>query len=128
MEKKENIVKLVKATPIELRCSLNGVMDDLCYTLDNLTTIHDDAEETDMLKYSSSVTLSELASSDFLMRSHLRYKKYMKYIKFHRTFHGEMILFLISDFLASCHTPSLMLAAKCVSIDMHIICAMEDLN
>lgn len=120
MEKKENIVKLVKATPIELRCSLNGVMDDLCDTLEKLTPL-DGYEETDLLKYSSSLTLNELASSDYLMKSGNRYKKYLKYANGDfSNYYGEVILFLISDFLATCHTPSLLLASKCVSIDLHI--------
>jgi hypothetical protein len=102
-------------------------MDDLCDLFENSNHLSDPTEEYKILSYSSSISLQELAKSDFLRNSVHRYKKYLKYsnLSVFSDYHAEIILFLISDFLAS-NTFDLLRAAKAVSIDTHIKRLVDD--
>lgn len=95
-------------------------MDDLCNSLKNLTPLHDPEQAYDELKFSSSMTLEELANSEFLHESFNRYKKYINFKNTH-------IQPLIWDFIYSRNKVSnFVLALKCKNIDLEILYALEN--
>lgn len=98
-------------------------MEDLCNSLENLTPLHDPYQAYDELKFSSSISLQELANSQFLQESFNRYVKYQKYVNFKDTHIEPLIL----DFIYSKNQVSnLILAAKCKNIDKEILYALEN--
>lgn len=105
-------------------------MDEICDMMENSNQLSDCSEEYELLSYSSSIPLQELAKSAFLRNSVHRYKNnYLKYsnLSIFPEYKAEIICFLISDFLAS-NTFDLLRAAKCVSIDIHIKNLIDDLH
>ena len=103
-------------------------MDDLCYIMENTNPLSDSNEEYNRLHYSSSISLQELADSMYLRQTVHRYQQYLKYCDFFcfSEYHTEVILFLINDFLAGTEF-DLLRAAKCVSIDTHMIRLIDDM-
>ena len=104
-------------------------MDELCNSMENLIPVHDPPEEYRILKLSRTIPLADLSKDSFLQQSFGRYRKYLKYINFMQfsQYDGELIIFLINDFLQYEHTdhPRMFLAAKCVVIDTYILDYLE---
>jgi hypothetical protein len=97
-------------------------MDDLCDSFDGFRPLHDTQEEYRLLQISRNMSIEELAGSDFLKKSFNRFKRYSKYINFHKYFTGELVYFLIQEFLQHQNVPynSIYLACKCIVIDSYI--------
>ena len=99
-------------------------MEDLCNKMSGMIPVHDPFDEYNELSFSKSISLVNLATSDFLVKTFNRYRKYITYIDFQsKNYHGELILILINDFLyfENVDYNQLVLAARCVSIDMLLL-------
>jgi hypothetical protein len=102
-------------------------MDEIYNMMEKCNQMSDPNDEYELLRYSSSISLQELADSAFLRNSVHRYKSYLKYsnLSMLSEYHAEIICFLINDFLASTEF-DLMRAAKAVSIDVHLKRLLDD--
>jgi hypothetical protein len=96
-------------------------MEDLCNQMSGMIPVHDPEHEYQELSFSKSISLVDLSKSVFLVKTFNRYRKYLSYIDFQsKNYHGELVLILINDFLSfeNVNYNQLVLAARCVSIDM----------
>lgn len=68
------------------------------------------------------MSIEQLACSEFLKKSFHRFKRYQKYIYFHKYENGELVYLLISEFLQYESVPynMIFLACKCIVIDSYI--------
>jgi hypothetical protein len=89
--------------------------------MSGMIPVHDPEHEYQELSFSKSISLVDLSKSVFLVKTFNRYRKYLSYIDFQsKNYHGELVLILINDFLSfeNVNYNQLVLAARCVSIDM----------
>ena len=74
-----------------------------------------------MLNVSRNMSLIELSTSMFLKETFNRYRRYLAYINF-EGYYGEILSIVINDYLTHERIPTngMVLAAKCVTIDIDI--------